>query len=150
MNEQRHRSRSPHLASLDIARTAQPNALGRRRGRIRRFANRIARHLGWRRGVESKPDGGGREFPATMGPKKRLLREREGRDSFRRGLGYLAGFLILGFSIWQASRVLTEHGSEGGMVNVLLGIFSGIVVLFLLSHDTAVDRRQRAKEHDGA
>ncbi|MBI2942583.1 MAG: hypothetical protein HYY25_00130 [Candidatus Wallbacteria bacterium] len=123
----------------------------RRPGLLRRFWRRITRRL-LARGpsVELRGRQSGGKQPIRIGPKRRLLRERDGRNALKRAMGYLAGVFILGFSLWQATRILSDYGSESGMVNVLLGIFSGIVVLFLLSHDTAVSRRQRAEEQDGA
>ncbi|MBI3892930.1 MAG: hypothetical protein HY303_15520 [Candidatus Wallbacteria bacterium] len=151
MQQQRQRACSRPTGSLDIARVYAPRELGRRKGRLRRFAGRLARLFRRSQGVESGTDSRAQELPDRLGPKRRALREQHGRDSLKRGIGYLAGLFIVGFSLWQASHILAEHGSEGSMVNVLLGIFSGIVVLFLLTHDTAVARRQRAREHiDGA
>ncbi|MBI4868456.1 MAG: hypothetical protein HY816_16085 [Candidatus Wallbacteria bacterium] len=134
-----------------IARLYSQRDSGRRPGLLRRLWRRITRRLLTRgSGVELRGRRAGGEQPVRIGPKRRLLRERDSRNTVKRAMGYLAGILILGFSLWQATRILSDYGSESGMVNVLLGIFSGIVVLFLLSHDTAVSRRQRAEEQDGA
>ncbi|MBI4870144.1 MAG: hypothetical protein HY814_01090 [Candidatus Riflebacteria bacterium] len=81
-----------------------------------------------------------------LGPKRRAQLEAAGMDAVKRALGYLLGVLVLGFSLLQASRVLSEHGSDSGMVNVLIGLFAGIIILFLVSHDSAVARRQGIEE----
>ncbi len=96
--------------------------------------------------MQSASDRKGQAIPLRIGPKRRAQLERSGLDLLKRLVGYCLGLFILGFSLLQASRLLSERGSEASMVNVLLGIFTGIVVLFLISHDNAVARRQGIKE----
>lgn len=77
-----------------------------------------------------------------LGPKRRALLERSALESCKRALGYLLGLLVLGFSLVRAARLFAEQGSVNGMVDVLIGVFTGIIILFLVSHDSAVARRQ--------
>ena len=114
----------------------------RRRTLSQRIGHSLRRIVGRQRGRHAKPETKVQIASPRLGPKRRALLEQHGLNGLKRAAGYLLGLFILGFSLLQAARLLSENGTETGMVNVLLGIFTGIVVLFLTSHDTAVARRQ--------